>query len=583
MRGLKLLFLGLAMALGMMAQGGTAFNPTKDVKVSLQKGAVVVTVAPTAHLKQSFMEVVLKSKPGTLKVGKMTPPNGKDELGDPIWHGSVRIPLTGEGLSGQVELEVTYQPCTEGEGGVCYAPTTQTLKVKASDIPVEKAETKAAPGAAPVESAPATPEKTQASAEPAAQAAPPKAAPQPQNRSTGLLALLLAAFGAGLLASLTPCVYPMIPITMAIIGAKGGGKARGFVLSLMLVLGMGVTYTALGVVAAATGGTFGAFAQSPGFLIPVSILFAVFATSLFGAFEIQLPMALQAKLQGSGPRQGLGGAFVMGLVLGPLAAPCVGPVVATVLLNIAKQGQIALGALQLFVFSLGMGVLFIIVGTFSAGLPKSGDWLTRLKQGMGLVALGFAVWNIRLVVPEWLNLGLWGLTLLVGAGVFGAFEAAAGLLAQLRKALALLLLLLGLLLGLRGVEKGLDLELLPRGATPTKVEAASGLWIEQDLEKAQAKAKAEGKLVLVDTYAEWCAQCKELDEKTWPDAAIQAWIRKHAIAVRIDTYKVRPDLGKRLEVQNYPTIILLDAQGKEQRRTYGFLKPATMLAWLEGK
>ncbi len=351
----------------------------------------------------------------------------------------------------------------------------------------------------------------------------------------------------------------------------------------MLVLGMAVTYTTLGVIAAKSGAAFGAFAQKPAFLIPVALIFAVFALSLFGAFEIQLPQSVQMRLQGDGPRKGYTGAFIMGLVLGPLAAPCVGPVIGAVLVGIAQQGDVLLGGLQLFVFTLGMGVLFMLVGTFSAGLPKSGAWLIRFKQIMGLVVLAFAFWSLRLLVPEWLNYAMWTLTLLVGAAVFGAFEAAEGLLSQLRKGIALLLLALGLLLGIKSVESFLNVQLLPRAGATAPVEPAAKTWLEQDLEGALRQAKAEHKLVLVDVYAEWCAQCKELDEKTWPDAAVRAWIAKNAVAVRIDTDKQRPDLAKSLEIRSYPTVILLDAEGKELRRLLGFTRPEGMNAWLNNR
>jgi len=590
MRILTTFLLSLLAATGAWAQkADPSFDPVKSVSLGFQNGAVVLSAPPGAHLKAAFMTVEKKGGPGTLKMGKLPPGDAKDEIGDDVWHGTVRIPVSGEGLSGAVALEVTYQPCTEGEGGVCYPPTTRTLSVKASDIPAGKVAgkpeaTSGAPAAAAA--AKVEPQAGPAPANPPAPAAPvsaPAPAPSPAPES-GLLWSFVLMFLAGLGASLTPCVYPMIPITMAIIGAKGGGKAKGFVLSLALVLGMAVTYTTLGVVAAKSGAAFGAFAQRPSFLIPVSILFAVFALSLFGAFEIRLPAGLAAKLQGDGSRSGLGGAFVMGLVLGPLSAPCVGPIVGSVLVGIAQHGQAWLGASQLFVFSLGMGVLFLAVGTFSAGLPRSGDWLTRLKQGMGLVVLAFAAWNVRLLVPDWANAAMWSLVLLVGAGVLGAFETAAGLLPSLRRAAGLLALVLGLLLGVKAVEAGLDVRLLPQGGTVSApAPAAAGLWLENDYEGALAKAKAEQKLVLVDTYARWCAQCKELDERTWPDPAVQAWIRQHAVAVRIDTDKVRPDLAPKLKIQSYPTVLLLDAEGRELRRSLGFQKPPAMLAWLEGK
>ena len=581
MRAIIPFFLSLCLAVAAWAQrADPTFDPVGSVTLAVQKGAVVVSVPEGAHLKAAFMEVAKKGGPGTLKVGPLPATTAKDEIGDGIWHGTVRIPLRGEGLAGSVTLEVTYQPCTEGEGGVCFPPTKRTLVVKASEIP-------AAAGAAAV--AVVEPEKPSVSlvdknAElPSTVKAVPSSTPVPATKHEGLIWSLLLVFLAGMGASLTPCVYPMIPITMAIVGAKGSGKAKGFALSLALVLGMAVTYTTLGVVAAKSGAAFGAFAQKPAFLVPVSVLFAAFALSLFGAFEIALPAGLAMKLQGDGSRKGFGGAFLMGLVLGPLSAPCVGPVIGAVLVGIAQQGDVFLGGLQLFVFALGMGVLFLAVGTFSAGLPKSGEWLTRFKQVMGLVVLGFAAWNVRLVVPDWANFAMWAVVLLAGTAVFGAFEAAAGLMGQLRKGFALLLLALAVLLGVRGVEAFLKVDLLPKGGVAAAAKDEHAGWMEQDLEGVLAKAKADKKLVLVDIYADWCAQCKELDEKTWPDTGVKQWIAANAVAIRIDTDARRKDLAARLQIRSYPTVLLLDAEGKELRRLLGFQKPDAMRAWLAGQ
>ena len=587
MRRLTAWLLGcFLLAGGSLAAQAQRFDPETDVKVAFRKGAVVLTVPPGAHLKAAFMEVALKpGTPGTLKVGPLPVPTAKDELGDGIWRDRVVVPLAGQGLPAQVDLVVTFQACSEGQGGVCFQPMDRTLTVKAAEL--------AALPKAPAAQGPAQPLAATAKV-PAAALAEPAQGPQAPGASasapaapapaSGLFWTFLGVFGFGLLASLTPCVYPMIPITMVIIGAKsqkGGGKARGFALSLMLVLGMAVTYTTLGVLAARTGAAFGAAAQSPWFLIPVSLLFLLFALSLFGLFEIRLPEAWQTRLQGAGPRKGFGGAFLMGLVLGPLSAPCVGPVIGTVLLAIAKDGRWLLGGAELFTFALGMGVLFVVVGTFSAALPRSGDWLERLKQAMGLVVLGFAVWNVRLVVPVWVSYGGWSLTLLLASGLFGAFQPALGFLGGFRKALGLLALFLGLMLGLRAVETGLALDLLPRGGAAA-APAAAGPWLEQDLEAALAQAKAGDKVVLVDVYAQWCAQCKELDETTWPDPAVAGWIQANAVAVRIDTDRVRKDLALRFHIVGYPTVLVLDAQGRELRRTMGFLKPAEMLKFLKG-
>ena len=561
------------------AQAPKRFDPDRDVELRFRNGAVIASVPPGAHLKAAFMAVTLKpGTPGTLKAGPLPPTRDQDELGDGVWHGQVVIPVAGSGLKGTVELVVEYQPCTEGQGGVCVAPTDRTLKVPASAIP-------AIGGAAAAPPRPPVP--VAAAPEPAAvpEPAPPSANPVPSApapASSGLLLVFLGVFAAGLAASLTPCVYPMIPITMAIIGAKGGGKARGFSLSLVLVLGIAVTYTALGVIAARAGAAAGAFAQSRAFLFPLAALFALFALSLFGAFEIRLPDALQQRLQGGGPRKGYAGAFIMGLVLGPISAPCVGPIIGTVLLAIAQKGQVLLGAAELFTFALGMGVLFVVVGTLSAALPRSGAWLERLKKLMGLVVLAFAVWTLRLVVPDWCNFGMWSLVLLVAAPVLGAYQPAETIPAGLGKGLGLAALALGILLGIRGIEARQHLQLLPAGGSGAPAQAEPQGWLKQDLEGALAQAQVGGKVVLVDIYAEWCGDCKELDEKTWPDPQVAAWIREHAVPVRIDTDKVRKDLGRRLGVRSYPTVLVLDAQGRELRRSLGFQPPLEMLKFLNG-
>jgi thiol:disulfide interchange protein DsbD len=256
--------------------------------------------------------------------------------------------------------------------------------------------------------------------------------------------------------------------------------------------------------------------------------------------------------------------------------------IGTAIMDIAVNRLVFEGALKMFIFAQGMGVLFIIGGIAVSALPKSGDWLTRFKQSLGVIILAFAAWNIRLVVPEWMNCLMWAITLLVTSGVFGAFEAAAGLLGNIRKGFALLSFALAVLLGIRAAEHYLDIPLLPRGGSHianTEPESG-GIWIEHDYEEALDRAITEDKLLLVDTFTTWCAQCKELDEKTWPDPNVVAWINANAVAVRIDTEKIRPDLAKPLNVRAYPTIILMDSQGNELRRLFGFHRPEKMLEWL---
>jgi len=603
----KILFTVISILLSFLPASGQNFNPETGIPISFKNGAVLVSIPPAVHATD--ISISLKSgSQGKLTVGALPPPSGADSLGGDYWAGNVSIPIKGEGLKDPVVLLVSYMVCMEGEGGMCFPPVDKELRVKAADIPGNtvantNAEAKV-PEKAPTDIASTQQVQTeQAStqplistanvdeitntAEPVARLEPvssPASSSSSSPTKSGLIKILILFFLGGIGASLTPCVLPMIPITMAIIGARGANKLKGLLLGIVLTQGMALTYTVLGVVAALTGSVFGQFAQRPAFLIPVSVIFAIFAISLFGAFEIKLPDSLTNKLQSSGPRKGFLGAFVMGLILGPLSAPCVGPLIGTAIVDIGANRQVFEGALKMFVFAQGMGVLFIVGGTAVAALPKSGDWMTRFKQALGAVVLAFAVWTIRLIVPEWANYSMWAIVLLLTSGVFGAFETAKGLLGHARKGFALLALAIAVLLGVRAVELYLDISLLPNGVSANMTAESkphNSLWIEHDLESAQNKAKAENKLVLIDTFTSWCAQCKELDEKTWPDPAVSGWIQNNAIAVRIDTEKVRPDLAKPLGIAAYPTIILTDSNGKEIRRLNGFHKPEKMLEWLK--
>jgi thiol:disulfide interchange protein DsbD len=587
----KTLLISLSFILGFLPVAGRCFDPERDVAVAFKNGAVTLALPIIAHATE--IEVLLKpGSPGKLKVGPFPPPAGKDAMNANYWAGNVRIPVKGEGLADPVVIAVSYMTCLEGEGGQCFPPVHKELRVRAADIPgvASEAKTKemplppAAPAASIVKTAPEVEQASRAGdAEALHTPNVAKSAEPPSEPKTALIKMLILFFLGGIGASLTPCVLPMIPITMAVIGAQKAGKIKGMLLGLALTQGMALTYTVLGVISALTGSIFGQFAQSPAFLIPVSIIFALFAISLFGAFEIKLPDSLAGKLQSSGPRKGLLGAFAVGLMLGPISAPCVGPLIGAALVDIGVNRQVFEGALKMFIFAQGMGLLFIIGGMAVSALPKSGDWLTRFKQALGVVVLGFAVWNIRLIAPEWANYAMWALTMLLAAGALGAFEAALGLMGGLRKGLGLFVFVIAALLGARSLELYLEIPLLPRGGAPA-ADAEGGahhaLWIEHDFEEALDRAKTENKLVLVDTFTEWCAQCKELDEKTWPDPAVIGWIQKNAIAVRIDTEKMRPDLAKPLGIAAYPTIILMDAKGKEIRRLNGFHRPEKMLEWL---
>ena len=207
---------------------------------------------------------------------------------------------------------------------------------------------------------------------------------------TSLLASLAVAFLGGVLASLTPCVYPMIPITAGVIGHAniGGSKWRGFILSLIYVTGMSLAYAALGIFAAGTGRFFGAVNSSPWTFLLVGNLIALFGLGMLDV--IKMP-TLAGRL--TGRQLGLSGIFLAGISSALVAGPCTTPVLGTLLAFTATSKNIALGGLLLFVFSLGMGALLLGVGTFSsflAAMPRSGPWMVRIKKGLGVLMLGLA-------------------------------------------------------------------------------------------------------------------------------------------------------------------------------------------------
>jgi thiol:disulfide interchange protein DsbD len=234
--------------------------------------------------------------------------------------------------------------------------------------------------------------------------------------------MFLASFGFGFLTSLTPCVYPMIPITLAIFGARGKdvSKQRAILLATSYVLGMGVTYSVLGVTFALIGqaGDFGTQLANPWIVFPLVALFLTLATSMFGAFDLNLPSSIQAKLNQVGGK-GFGGAFAMGLVGGLIAAPCTGPFLAGLLAYVSTTGSAVGGGALLFTYAIGMGVLFWVLAAFALSLPKSGGWMEGVKSTGGIGLLFAAVYYVKPFIPWIKKVAVPDVWFLVAAIVLG--------------------------------------------------------------------------------------------------------------------------------------------------------------------
>jgi len=430
-------------------------------------------------------------------------------------------------------------------------------------------------------------------------------------RDGNLLAVMAMFAGLGLLLSFTPCCLPMYPILSGIIvgqsgtAEKSGGTARSFLLSVAFVLGMAVTYTALGAVFAAAGAQVQAVMQKPVVTIGVALLFVALALSMFGLFELQIPSSWQTRLNAMSGRQQSGrllGAGVMGMISAAVVTTCVTPPLVAALTVIARTGDLTRGALALFALAIGMGIPLLAIGA-SAGhlMPKTGAWMNSVKAIFGLMMLGMAVWMMDRLWSGTVTLALWGVLLVTASNLLGTFEALgekATLARKLAKGLGIVVLLYGAALLIGAFTGGSKDALRPlqflSGTTPGKTVAGSDSKTESspltriktsaDLDAQLARAVAAGQPVMLDFYADWCVSCKELEKYTFPDPAVRKALTS-AIALQADVTAMDADdqaLMKRFGIIGPPTIVFFSATGTEQPalRVVGFMKAAAFAAHL---
>jgi thiol:disulfide interchange protein DsbD len=404
------------------------------------------------------------------------------------------------------------------------------------------------------------------------------------------LPLFLLVFAAGFLASLTPCVYPVIPIIMGYVGARSNGrKLKGLSLSLFFVLGLSLVYSLLGVIAAKTGSLIGISFQNPAVVSLIAAIFIVMGLSLAGLFSIPVPAWVTAKLS-RGHKSDIAGSLIVGGISAIIAAPCVGPVLIALLSWISQSGNILLGFWLTFVFSLGLSVIFILAGTFSgviSALPRGGGWMSTVKYFFAVLLIAGGIYFLSNILSSWLTLMLWGIfliTLAVGLGLFRP-QAEATMAHTLAKTLTVLVLLSGAILFYHGLAG----RFFPAGTAGTAattvphVSEKSLPWLA-DLAQAREKARLENKRLMIDAWAEWCAACRELDEKTFSRADVAESLRNY-ILVKIDLTRknaANEELRKSLAIIGMPTIIFFDPAGKELGRFSGFLDGSEFIGMLGG-
>jgi thiol:disulfide interchange protein DsbD len=508
-----------------------------------------------------------------------------------------------------IEGSVGYQAC---DNTMCLPPAEAKFSRKvvvaggtgaaAPAAPVQgiappKTEDAAAAAAVPPADDPIQKQKEADLAAAAKSGSPKTAAPAKPSASPfddkGLPLTFLLVFLGGLALNLTPCIYPLIPITISFFGGQAEGKKGGVVAhAVIYVIGMAATYSVLGVIAAFTGSLFGVALQYPPVLIGIALIMVVLALSMFDVYELRMPAFLNKFAGGS--QKGYFGTFFMGLTVGIIAAPCIGPFVLGLLTYVGNRGNVVLGFSLFFVLALGLGVPFLILGIFSGSLnkiPRSGAWMVWVRTIFGFILVGMAIYFLKTLFPHPLlyDLAL-ALTMLL-AGIYMAWieptKTPGKVFPFVRNVVGVIFFVLALLTAAGGIRSYLDEQVNARiqgtGAGGAKLEAVA--WTPYSEEKLAAAAR-EGTTVFIDFFTDWCIACKEMDRDTFSQPEVVAASREFVCLrsnLTTDKDPVIKDLYRRYQVRGVPTYVFLGPDGKElsDLRLVGFEAKKDFLARLK--
>jgi thiol:disulfide interchange protein DsbD len=505
------------------------------------------------------------------QLGTPTLPTGKTKTDEyfgeqEVYYGSLvaTLPVSRSGASAlELPLSVGFQGCADA--GLCYPPETRKLVV---ELP-------AGVGTARAGGPPGT--------------AADGGYVSEQDRlanliRSGNLGLVLATFfGLGLLLAFTPCVLPMVPILSGIIAGHGDQvtTGRAFSLSLTYVLGMAFTNTLAGIAAAAAGQQIQAAFQQTWIIVLFGLMFVVLALSMFGLFTIQMPSAIQTRLTDVSNRQRAGtygGVAAMGALSALIVTACVAPPLFAALAVIGQTGDVWRGGSALFAMSLGMGAPLMVIGT-SAGklIPRAGAWMDTVKKFFGVLMLGVAAWMLARVVPERWALLLWAVPAAIGAWLLWSEVRGRTVGALAFRAAGVLLGAWGALLvagaGLGGTD---PLRPLPAMAGEHRGLEFRRIKTLEQLDAEVAAARAAGKPVMLDFYADWCVSCKEMEKYTFTEEAVIAALGD---AVLLQADVTANDAADQAMLQRFgifgpPTIAFYGPDGAERGnyRVVGFMK-----------
>ena len=539
-----------------------AFQATAHLKKRCTINATI-ELGHDIYLYQSKVSAKIVEKNSGIIIDRLVLPEGVDHDGEKVYLTSPSIDIA---LAKTRELDeivpitlvLSYQGCSEQ--GLCYEPmeTTFNFDIETSALVLKEA-TPAAPKKSPI-TVSETDQITQTFIE------------------GNVPLILLTFFTFGLLLSLTPCIFPMIPILSSIIVAQGKNMnaRRGFTLSLVYVLSMSVAYTIAGVLAGLFGGNIQIAMQNPWVISTFALLFVGLAVSMFGYFKIGLPTSWQTKLTKSSEKASSKGGYIGVAIMGFLSAlivgPCVAPPLAGALVYIGQSGNALLGGAALFVLSIGMGIPLLLIGT-GAGkyMPRPGGWMDTVSHIFGVVMLAIAIWMLGRILPPTVSMLLWATLLIIVSIYLGALESLQGNHKGIKpflKGVAIMMLAYGLIL-FYGALKGETNPLAPISAeAPSALneKTASALafkTIHSAEELDAILAESKGKKVMLDFYADWCSSCKELDAITFKDPAVIQSLNDYVL-VRADVTadsEAEKALTKRFGLFGPPAMIFFDESG----------------------
>ncbi|MBT0086929.1 protein-disulfide reductase DsbD [Vibrio alginolyticus] len=475
---------------------------------------------------------------------------------------------------------VQYQGCAKA--GFCYPPETRVIPISA--FTSSNSDSTAATTIPKAEQAPtATPPAAQSSTSDDTSSAP---VTQQDSLAANLAdnwwtPLLFLALGVGL--AFTPCVLPMYPIlTSIVLGSGKLSQRRALGLSFVYVQGMALTYTLLGLVVASAGMQFQAAMQHPYVLIGLSVLFIALALSMFGLYSLQLPSNVQTWLNNLSNKQQGGssaGVFAMGAISGLVCSPCTTAPLSGALLYVAQSGDLLTGGIALYALAMGMGIPLILVAVFGNKLlPKAGGWMDRVKTLFGFILLAAPIFLLERIMPEMWSTILWSALGIAAFGwlyhiknslEFGGWkQSAVGIIA---------------VLGLLAAAQPILNYWFGNSTTQTQQATVSFTRIANvaELEEQLALAKAAGKPVMLDFYADWCVACKEFEKYTFHDPSVEAKLQDFVL-LQADVTKNQVqdiELLKHMNVLGLPTIEFWDASGEHvsNARLTGFMQAEPFL------